>query len=49
MITLGVTLLILALIGIGRALLLPLAALLITLGAVFAVLHFVGHSVALLF
>lgn len=49
MITLGIVLLVLGLIGIARALFIPAAVVLITLGVVFALLHFVGHSVALLF
>jgi hypothetical protein len=49
MLTLGIILLILGLFGVARAITLPLAAALITFGAIFAILHFAGHTVALLF
>lgn len=49
MVILGIILIVLAIAGVARALLLPLGTLLLLLGIVFDLMHFIGHTFALVF
>jgi hypothetical protein len=49
MVILGIILLVLGLFGIARPLLIPLGAIMLTIGLIWDILYFVGHGVALIF
>lgn len=49
MFLLGLLLLVLGLFGVARGLFLPLGVLLLCVGLIWDVLHFVGHTAALIF
>lgn len=49
MFVLGLILVVLALLGIGRALLLPLGVVLLVIGALVDVVYLFGHTLALVF
>lgn len=49
MVVLGLIFVVLGLFGVARALTLSIGAVLILFGVIFDVLHFVGHTIALIF
>ncbi len=49
MVILGIILVVLAAFGVARIITLPLGCLLIILGLVWDTMHFIGHTVALIF